>query len=163
MDRIYKISQDSQDRTRSKNHVNPVLLLLALLLAAPRTEGDARAPAPQEISASYHVLMNGGHVAVMMMYQFMFRRFQDPRRLDFAMTNGRKLDRYRYLIRAGVEIDTPLGRMKTLHLVKQREPDEDGAEIWLAPEHHYLPVRMLIEEKNGSRYEQIIVKLELKP
>jgi len=191
-----------------------VLLVLALILAAPRTEGDARAPAPQEISASYHVLMNGAHVAVMnesfeardnayrivsessavgllalferqplrfvstgqvtasglrprhfegrrgeadrrqvraefdwqagqlalthdgrietlplppdtqdrlsMMYQFMFRRFQDPRRLDFAMTNGRKLDRYRYIIRAGVEIDTPLGRMKTLHLVKQR-------------------------------------------
>jgi len=79
------------------------------------------------------------------------------------MTNGRKLDNYLYEIHHGVEIDTPLGRMKTLHLVKQHRPDESGIEIWLAPQHRYLPVRLLVLEKGGSRYEQVITALEIKP
>ena len=52
--------------------------------------------------------------------------------------------------------------MKTLHLVKQHGPAEGSAEIWLAPQHRYLPVRMLILEDDGVRYEQIITRLALK-
>jgi hypothetical protein len=79
------------------------------------------------------------------------------------MTNGRKLDRYRYAVSPEVEIDTALGRMTTLHLVKQHRPDESGAEIWLAPQHRYLPVRVLVLEEDGSRYEQFITRLDIRP
>jgi len=97
---------------------------------------------------------------ISLLYQFMFVAFDGLGHLDVAMTNGRKLDQYRYLITPNVELDTPLGRMKTLHLVKQRQPDESAAEIWLAPQHHFFPVKVLIVEKDGSRYEQVITKLE---
>jgi hypothetical protein len=97
------------------------------------------------------------------MYQFMFFGYDERRQLDFAMTNGRKLDHYRYAINRDVEIDTPLGRMTTLHLVKQREPGDSETEIWLAPQHRYLPVKMLIVESNGTRYEQVTTRLEVKP
>lgn len=100
---------------------------------------------------------------ISLMYQFMFVAFDGLSHLDVAMTNGRKLDQYRYLITPNVDIDTPLGQMKTLHLVKQRQPDESAAEIWLAPQHHFFPVKVLIVEKDGSRYEQVITKLELGP
>ena len=52
--------------------------------------------------------------------------------------------------------------MTTLHLVKQHRPDESGAEIWLAPQHRFLPVKMLVMEEDGTRYEQVITRLEIK-
>jgi len=97
-----------------------------------------------------------------LMYQFMFLAPDRSQRLEFSMTNGRKLDQYRYAVHPGVEIETPLGRMTTVHLVTQHRPDESGAEIWLAPQYRYLPVRMVVLEEDGSRYEQVITKLEIK-
>ncbi|MGQ0751814.1 MAG: DUF3108 domain-containing protein [Betaproteobacteria bacterium] len=97
------------------------------------------------------------------MYQFMFYDYGGRRDLGFPMTNGRKLDRYRYTVTPGVEIMTPLGPMSTLHLVKQREPGDSETEIWLAPQHRYLPVKMVIVEDDGVRYEQLITRLDLQP
>lgn len=110
-----------------------------------------------------HDLPPGTQDRLSIMYQFMFFSYGERRHLDFAMTNGRKLDRYRYTITRDVEIDTPLGRMRTLHLVKQRDPGDSETEIWLAPEHRYLPVKMLIVESDGARYEQIMTKVEFRP
>jgi len=97
-----------------------------------------------------------------LLYQFMFIAPGPSQGLEFSMTNGRKLDQYRYTVHAGVEIETRLGRMATVHLVKQHRPDESGAEIWLAPQHRYLPIKMLILEEDGARYEQVITRLEIK-
>jgi hypothetical protein len=97
---------------------------------------------------------------ISLMYQFMFVEPGQLRQIDVAMTNGRKIDRYRYSITPGVDLDTPLGRMKTLHLVKAREPGESAAEIWLAPQHHFFPVKVLLVEKDGARYEQTITRLD---
>jgi hypothetical protein len=96
------------------------------------------------------------------MYQFMFIELEKLRRFELSMTNGRKLDHFLYTVNRGVEIDTPIGRMTTIHLVKQHRPDESGTEIWIAPQHRNLPVKMLILEEDGARYEQVITKLEIK-
>jgi hypothetical protein len=96
------------------------------------------------------------------MYQFMFLAPDEQQRLEVSMTNGRKLDRYYYTVQKGVEIDTALGRIATLHLVKQRRLDQSGVELWLAPQLRYLPVRMLVMEEDGTRYEQFITQLEIK-
>jgi len=96
------------------------------------------------------------------MYQFMYQSFDKRDRLEVAMTDGRRLARYQYTITPNVEIETPLGRMTTLHLVKQSDPDASSNEIWLAPEHHFLPVRMVIRESNGTRYEQVVNRIEIK-
>ena len=96
------------------------------------------------------------------MYQFMFLTPERIRQLDFPMTNGRKIDRYRYRATDDVEIDTGLGRLKTVHLVKQREPGDTVTEVWISPQHQNLPVKMLIVEKDGVRFEQIIQSVELR-
>ena len=96
------------------------------------------------------------------MYQFMFLELGKQQRFELSMTNGRKLNHYFYTIHPGVEIETRLGRMTTLHLVKQHGPDESGIELWLAPQHRHLPVKMVVIEEDGSRYEQVITKLEIK-
>jgi hypothetical protein len=108
-------------------------------------------------------LAPGTQDRISLMYQFMYFDFGRLKQLDVAMTNGRKLDQYRYLITPGTEIDTPLGRISALHLVKQREPDDASTEIWLSPQHHFFPVKVLIVETDGSRYEQILTKLDLRP
>lgn len=96
------------------------------------------------------------------MYQFMYLPPERLRVLDFSMTNGRKVDRYRYRATPDVEIDTGLGRLKTVHLVKQREPGDTVTEVWLSPQHQNLPVKMLIVEKDGMRFEQVIQNLEIR-
>jgi hypothetical protein len=78
------------------------------------------------------------------------------------MTTGRKFDRYRYDVHQDVVIDTPLKRITTLHLAKQRDQNDSHTEIWLAPEFHYLPVKVLIVESDGVRYEQIVTRLDVK-
>jgi uncharacterized protein DUF3108 len=97
------------------------------------------------------------------MYQFMFLDLANRERFELAMTNGRKLNQHWYTVRAGVEIETAFGRMTTLHLVKQHRPDESGAEIWLAPQHRQLPVKMVVLDEDGTRVEQNLTKFELKP
>ncbi len=108
-------------------------------------------------------LPRGTQDRLSVLYQTMFAAPDKSRVMEVSMTNGRKLDRYRYSVDPGVEIDTPLGRLETVHLVKQREPNESAAELWLSPKHRYLPVRMVVVEKNGSRYEQAATRLEIKP
>lgn len=98
-----------------------------------------------------------------LMYQFMFVAPDRPQQLEFAMTNGRKLGRYRYTASPDVEIDTPLGRMTTVHIVKQHRADESGTEIWLSPQHRFLPVRVLVREEDGARYEQFVTRLDISP
>ena len=96
------------------------------------------------------------------MYQFMFLTPERIRQLDFPMTNGRKIDRYHYRATDDVEIDTGVGRLKTVHLVKQREPGDTVTEVWISPQHQNLPVKMLIVEKDGVRFEQIIQNVEVR-
>jgi hypothetical protein len=96
------------------------------------------------------------------MYQLVFLPLERMKFVEFPMTNGRKLDHYRYQVTPDVELDTPIGRLKTLHLVKQREGDESAAELWLSLEHQRFPVRLVVIEKNGMRIEQIIQTLEIR-
>jgi hypothetical protein len=106
-------------------------------------------------------LPRGAQDRLSAMYQFMF--LAPGKTLDIAMTNGRKLGQYQYTVQPGVEVDTPLGRMATMHVVKQHRPDESGTEIWISPQHRNLPVKMLVLEEDGARYEQVITRLEIKP
>lgn len=96
------------------------------------------------------------------MYQFLFLDPATLKNLTFTMTNGRKLDQYRYTIGPDTAIDTPLGRLAVIHLVKQHAAGETATEIWLAREHRLMPVKMRIVEDDGKRYEQVISRLEIR-
>jgi hypothetical protein len=96
------------------------------------------------------------------MYQFMFLPAESSRELVFQMTNGKKIEPYRYQLAGSEQLVTPLGKFATLHFVKQREPGENGTEVWLAPEHNRFPVKLLILENDGSKFEQVITELEFR-
>lgn len=97
------------------------------------------------------------------MYQFLFLAPASRASLDFPMTNGRKLDDYRYRAGTDSRLDTRLGNLAVQHLVKQQQTGEVATEIWLSTEHRGLPVRMRIVEPDGERYEQRITRVSLSP
>ena len=108
-------------------------------------------------------LAAGAQDGLSVMYQFMFLQADQLRDLAFQMTrNGRKIENYHYQLAGSEELTTPIGRLKTLHLVKKREANDNGVEIWLAPERNFFPVKLLILENDGTKYEQTITRLEFK-
>jgi hypothetical protein len=96
------------------------------------------------------------------MYQFMFLPGEPSSELAFQMTNGRKIENYRYQFSGTEQIETPVGRLESVRLVKEREADDNGVEVWLARDRGLFPVRLVIVEKDGTKFEQVITHLEIK-
>ena len=56
-------------------------------------------------------------------------------------------------------LQTPAGEFDTLRLVRRTRGEL--AEIWLATERSYLPVRVRVTENDGTRYDQVLVKISI--
>lgn len=97
------------------------------------------------------------------MYQFMFLSLQSATTLDFAMTNGNKLDNYHYTLTPGQKLKTPAGEFNTLYLDSEAKAGESRTEIWLATQHHNLPCKMIITDSGGDQLTQILSKFDIKP
>jgi hypothetical protein len=77
------------------------------------------------------------------------------------IADSRGLSRNRYVIVGREVLKTAAGEFEALKLVKQREPDDErGTEIWLALKRDYLPLRVLVIEKDGTRLDQIVTRIE---
>jgi hypothetical protein len=71
------------------------------------------------------------------------------------------LSRNRYAIVGREMLKTAAGEFEALKVVKQREPGDDrGTEIWFAVKRDYLPLRVLVIERDGTRLDQIITRIE---
>lgn len=105
----------------------------------------------------------GAQDRLSVMYQLMFLAARKANTIEVDVTNGRKLSHYRYAVRGDVTIDTPFKRLNTIHFVKQHAPDQSGTEVWIAPEYHNVPVKVVIIEEDGDRYEQLATRVEVKP
>jgi Protein of unknown function (DUF3108) len=97
------------------------------------------------------------------MYQFMFLTLDNLATIDFAMTNGNKLDNYHYAIGSRQKLDTPAGKFDSVYLDSQARPGESRTEIWLATQHANLPCKMIITEANGDQFTQILSGLKTIP
>ena len=82
------------------------------------------------------------------------------KQVQALLSDGRGLSSFRYVV-AGTEVlRTAAGDIEALKLVKQRDPGDDrGTEIWLAPKRHFLPVRILVIEKDGTRIDQVVTRI----
>ena len=71
------------------------------------------------------------------------------------------MSRHRYAVAGRETLKTAAGDLELLKLVKQRDPgDERGTEIWLAVKRNFLPIRVLVIEKDGTRLDQVITRIE---
>ncbi len=116
-------------------------------------------PAQRKVVA----LPDGTQDRLSMMYQFMFLPLQDIDTLEFSMTNGSKLDHYRYAVARDQTVKVPAGEFKAIYLDSQAKSGENRTEIWLAAEHHNLPCKVIITEANGDQYVQVLSKLTIGP
>lgn len=88
--------------------------------------------------------------------------FVPPTTSDLAvnLTDGRRINDYRYAILGREKIDTDLGRMDTVHVKKIQAPgDKRAFEVWLAYEQHYMPVRIRYTEKDGTVFDSVVTEI----
>ena len=84
-------------------------------------------------------------------------------RVQIALTTGRKFNQYTYQVVGEEILDTALGQLKTQHLARvTANPEQsDRADIWLALEHRYLPVRFRLGTRDGEVLDHWIAELRV--
>jgi hypothetical protein len=77
-----------------------------------------------------------------------------------TLTDGKGLVQFHYVVAGRQMLQTPAGELETVHLVKQREGQDDkGTELWFASSRDFLPVRILVIEKDGARIDQVLTRI----
>jgi len=77
--------------------------------------------------------------------------------VSFTVADGRGLSRHEYRLGARERLTIPAGQFDTVKVV--RATDKENAQLWLAIDRGNLPVRLLIVEKDGTRYEQVATRI----
>lgn len=108
------------------------------------------------------VLEKGTQDLASFSYQFMFF---PPSADEFKLpvTTGKKLNVYQYRVtEKEVKQELAAGKFTTIHLVNADKGSEDGKELWLGVECHYLPVRISMRDENGAKIEQALTSWHAK-
>jgi uncharacterized protein DUF3108 len=80
-----------------------------------------------------------------------------------SVADGKGTTTYTYEPAGRERVKTPAGEFDALKLVKRRDGPEDRVtEIWLATERHYIPVRLLVVDRDGTRVDTLAAKIEAK-
>lgn len=109
---------------------------------------------------SQHPLPPATQDRLSMMYQFMHVK---PRAgaLTLSLSNGRKIERYAYRLVSEERVATPAGEFEALHFERVTSgPSDRHIEVWVAKEHHHIPVRVIFDDPRGLRVEQALVALK---
>ena len=78
-----------------------------------------------------------------------------------SITDGRGVSESRFTIAREESVKTPLGDMPSIKATKNRdEPNDPFVEVWLAKGHYHLPVRMVRIDKDGTRFDQVITRIQ---
>ena len=78
--------------------------------------------------------------------------------VSYSIADGKGLSRHTYKVVGRERLRIAAGEFDTVKVARQGE-DRETAELWLAAERSYIPVRLLIVEKNGTRYDQYAIRI----
>jgi hypothetical protein len=93
-----------------------------------------------------------------LLYSFMFSP-PSGKVINLHETDGKKLKPARYAI-SKETLETPIGKLETIVLTKQKEKDgERDKKIWLAVDHYMLPVRIVATQKIGLVTDQMVTEI----
>jgi hypothetical protein len=79
--------------------------------------------------------------------------------ISFHVADGRGMSRHVYKHNGRERLATPAGEFETLKLLRRNNGSGEVAEIWLAADRSYLPVRILVTENDGTRYEHVATRI----
>jgi hypothetical protein len=90
--------------------------------------------------------------------------FAPPRdTLTASVADGKRVTSYTYKVAGRERVHTPAGEFNALKLEKRKNNAGDKAtEIWLAIDRQYIPVRILVIDKDGKRLDQVAAKISVK-
>jgi len=84
---------------------------------------------------------------------------QNGQPISVHVADGRGMSRHTYKPNGRERLATPAGEFDTVKLIRKNEGSSEVAEIWLAVGRSYLPVRILLVEKDGTRYEHVATRI----
>jgi uncharacterized protein DUF3108 len=97
------------------------------------------------------------------LYNYAFQPSPDlkpGKEIKITLTDGKGLTRFQYNVAGTEMLKTRIGELETVHLVKQLDSKDDrSTEIWFASARDYLPVRILVIEKDGVRVDQVLTRI----
>jgi hypothetical protein len=73
--------------------------------------------------------------------------------VSYSIADGKGLSRHEYKVVGRERLRTSVGEFDTVKVARKGDGRE-SAEFWLAAERGYVPVRLVVTEKDGTRYEQ---------
>jgi hypothetical protein len=79
--------------------------------------------------------------------------------VSFHIADGRGMSRHTYKPNGRERLATPAGEFDTVKLIRKNEGSGEVSEIWLAANRSYLPVRILVTENDGTRYEHVATRI----
>jgi hypothetical protein len=83
---------------------------------------------------------------------------------SFHVVDGKGLSHHKYQVLGRERLKTPAGEFDTVKIARLSEGDrKETAELWLAAELGYLPVRLLVVQDDGTRLDQVAVRVSTKP
>jgi hypothetical protein len=78
--------------------------------------------------------------------------------VSYTIADGKGLSRHVYKVAGRERVKTPAGEFDAIKVSRQGA-DRESAELWLAAQRNYIPVRLLVVEKDGTRYEQVATRI----
>jgi hypothetical protein len=83
--------------------------------------------------------------------------------VSVSVADGGSISRYVFELVGRERVKTPAGEFETMKLMRRKDGPEDrrSTEIWLAPSWGNIPVRILITEKEGTRLDQVAVRISV--
>ena len=79
---------------------------------------------------------------------------------SYHIADGKGISHHSYRVVGAERVKTPAGEFDTVRVQRVQGPnDKDTADLWLAADLGYIPVRLLDVEKDGSRYEQVATRV----
>jgi hypothetical protein len=92
-------------------------------------------------------------------YSFAFR-VPGATPVGVSITDGKGISTSSYKVAGREKITTPAGEFDALKIERQKkEPEDRTSEIWLSARHGYVPVRILVIEKDGTRIDQVATRV----
>ncbi|MGQ0654138.1 MAG: DUF3108 domain-containing protein [Betaproteobacteria bacterium] len=81
--------------------------------------------------------------------------------IQYSIADGKGLSRHEYTVSGRERITLPAGEFDTVKVRRGGADPRESAEVWLAAERGYLPIRLLVIEKDGTRYDQVATRINV--
>jgi hypothetical protein len=78
--------------------------------------------------------------------------------VSYSIADGKGLSRHTYKVVTRERVRLPVGEFDAVKVVRQSDSNE-SAELWLSAQHNYIPLRLLVIEKNGDQFDQVATRI----